>query len=615
MNFAPEFLDEIRSRIRVSEIVGKRIKLLKRGNEFLAVCPFHNDTKPSLSIVDDKNFYHCFACGAHGDIIKFTMETEGLNFPETIEKLAAIAGLEMPSQTPEMRLREKRRKTLKDVNEEACRFYEKLLWSSAGQDGLFYLKNRGLSDNVIKKYRLGFSLGGRHSLKDAMSQKGIDLSLLTEAGLVRVSEQNGDHYDYFRNRVMFPISDRRGQVIAFGARTIGESQPKYLNSPETPLFQKGRILYGISQARESSSQQKEIIVTEGYMDVIALAEAGITNAVAPLGTALTEDQINELWRLGKEPFICFDGDEAGLQAAVRAADRALPVLKPGHSLCFSILPPGEDPDDLIKRLGIGAFKDVLTRSVSLADFIWDQEFRKRQTNTPERLADFFKRIRGKVKEISDRGVQEAYRDNIEQKIRQLREHLNGFKKTKWENKSIYSRKKWNRPDPFDTGSSKINASNVMATRQKQIILAAFINHPGLVEDFGEALGYLDFVDPFLDKLRLDILDITTMEQGLEVSEIQNHLIRRGYDKEVGGILNSRVLRHAAFARSNASEALAKSGVRELLSRIGKYQLEEQLSAAQKVVEQEFNEINWNRLTSLRAALVAVNDSSNVEDVL
>ncbi len=615
MNFAPEFLDEIRSRIRVSEIVGKRIKLLKRGNEFLAVCPFHNDTKPSLSIVDDKNFYHCFACGAHGDIIKFTMETEGLNFPETVEKLAAIAGLEMPSQTPEMRLREKRRKTLKDVNEEACKFYEELLWSSVGQDGLFYLKNRGLSENVIKKYRLGFSLGGRHSLKDAMRQKGIDLSLLAEAGLVRVSEQNREHYDYFRNRVMFPISDRRGQVIAFGARTIGESQPKYLNSPETPLFQKGRILYGISQARESSSQQKKIIVTEGYMDVIALAEAGIANAVAPLGTALTEDQINELWRLGKEPFICFDGDEAGLRAAVRAADRALPILKPGHSLCFSMLPPGEDPDDLIKRLGIEAFKDVLTRSISLADFIWDQEFRKRQTNTPERLADFFKRIRGKVKEISDRGVQEAYKDYTEQKIRQVREHLNGFKNTTWGKKSNSGYKEWNRRDLLDSGSSKINTSNVMAMRQKQTILAAFINHPGLIEDFGEALGYLDFVDPFLDKLRLDILDITSMAQGLEVRDIQDHLSQRGYDKEVGGILNSSVLRHAAFARSNASEALAKSGVRELLARIGKYQLEEQLSAAQKVVEEEFNEINWNRLTSLRAALVAVNDSSNVEDVL
>ena len=615
MNFAAEFLDEIRSRIRVSEIVGKRIKLLKRGNEFLAVCPFHNDTKPSLSIVDDKNFYHCFACGAHGDIIKFTMETEGLNFPETVEKLAAIAGLEMPSQTPEIRLREKHRKTLKDVNEEACRFYEELLWSSAGQDGLFYLKNRGLSENVIKKYRLGFSSGGRHSLKDAMSQKGIDLSLLAEAGLVRVSEQNGEYYDYFRNRVMFPISDRRGQVIAFGARTIGESQPKYLNSPETPLFQKGRILYGISQARESSSQQKEIIVTEGYMDVIALAEAGIANAVAPLGTALTEDQINELWRLGKEPFICFDGDEAGLQAAVRAADRALSILKPGHSLCFSMLPPGEDPDDLVKRLGIEAFKDVLTRSISLADFIWGQEFRKRQTNTPERLADFFKRIRGKVKEISDRGVQEAYRDHIEQKIRQVREHLNGFKNTTWGKKSNSGYKEWNRWDLLDSGSSKINASNVLAMRQKQTILAAFINHPGLIEDFGEALGYLDFLDPFLDKLRLDILDITSIAQGLEVRDIQDHLSQRGYDKEVGGILNSSVLRHAAFARSNASEALAKSGVRELLARIGKYQLEEQLSAAQKVVEEEFNEINWNRLTSLRAALVAVNDSSNVEDVL
>ena len=280
-----------------------------------------------------------------------------------------------------------------------------------------------------------------------------------------------------------------------------------------------------------------------------------------------------------------------------------------------MLPPGEDPDDLIKRLGIEAFKDVLNRSVSLADFIWGQEFRKRQTNTPERLADFFKRIRGKVKEISDRGVQEAYRDGIERKIRQFREHLNGFKNTKWGKKTNFNNNEWNKQDLLDSGSSKMNASNMMATRQKQTILAAFINHPALFEDFGEALGYLDFVDPFLDKLRLDILDITTMEQGLEVKQMQNHLSKKGYDTEVGGILNSRVFRHAAFARSNAPEALAKSGVRELLARIGKYQLEEQLSAAQKVVEQEFNEVNWNRLTSLRSALVAVNDSSILEDGL
>jgi len=614
-NFSPEFLDEIRSRIRVSEIVGKRLKLVKRGREFLGICPFHNDTKPSLAVVDDKNFYHCFACGAHGDIIKFTMEIEGLTFPETIEKLADIANLEVPIQSPEMRVRENRRKTLKDVNEEACKFYEQTLQSTKGKEGLDYLRDRGLSDPVIKKYRLGFSLRDNNDLLETMDRRGFALELLIEAGLVRVSEQNKKPYDYFRNRVMFPISDRRGQVIGFGARTIGDSQPKYLNSPETPLFHKGRILYGSAQARESSSKYGEIIVTEGYMDVIALANSGITNVVAPLGTALTEDQINELWRLGKEPFICFDGDQAGMKAAVRAADRALPILRPGYSLQFSMLALGEDPDDLIKRSGVQAFKDVLTQSIGLADFIWRQELRAGQNNTPERQADFFKRIRNKIKEISDRGVYEAYKDNIEQKIRELRDYSRSYTKQKnrYTGHSKFGASKWDNSSLSGFNSSKINTSNAMAMRQKQSILATFINHPELIEEFGEALGYLDFGDPFLDKLRLDILDIISTMVGVDVNDLQDHLLGRGYDNSFGGVINSSVLGHAAFARHDAPATFAKSGVRELLGRIGKYQLEEQLSAAQRVVMEDFSEVNWNRLASLRAALVAVNNGTILED--
>ena len=351
------------------------------------------------------------------------------------------------------------------------------------------------------------------------------------------------------------------------------------------------------------------------MDVIALANSGITNVVAPLGTALTEDQINELWRLGKEPFICFDGDQAGMKAAVRAADRALPILRPGYSLQFSMLALGEDPDDLIKRSGIQAFKDVLTQSIGLADFIWRQELRAGQNNTPERQADFFKRIRNKIKEISDRGVYEAYKDNIELKIRELRDYSRSYTKQKnrYTGHSKFGASKWDNSSLSGFNSSKINTSNAMAMRQKQSILATFINHPELIEEFGEALGYLDFGDPFLDKLRLDILDIISTMVGVDVNDLQDHLLGRGYDDSFGGVINSSVLGHAAFARHDAPVTFAKSGVRELLARIGKYQLEEQLSAAQRVVMEDFSEVNWNRLASLRAALVAVNNGTILED--
>ena len=352
------------------------------------------------------------------------------------------------------------------------------------------------------------------------------------------------------------------------------------------------------------------------MDVIALVNAGITNVVAPLGTALTEDQINELWRLAREPFVCFDGDAAGLRAAARAADRTLPILKPGYSLRFVSLPTGEDPDDLIERAGVKAFKDVLAACSGLAEFVWDQEFKVRSNDTPERQADFFSRIRNRVKEIADRGVQEAYRDAIEERIKEHRGKRRAYRNNKYNYSEGYSA---TGSKQVSTGFSVGNASRVstiisMGRRQKQSILAAFLNHSFLVEEFGEALGYLEFNDPFLDKLRLDILDISTGKLGLDAKGLKDHLLSRGYRDDFEGVLGQDVLAHAAFARSEASLEYVRSGVRELLARIGKHQLEEQLATAQRVVMEDFNEVNWNRLSSLRAALVAVNDGSSLEDI-
>ena len=611
MSFPAEFLEEIRTRLRVSEIVGKRMRLVRKGREFLGVCPFHNDTKPSLSIVDEKNFYHCFACGAHGDIITFTMEIEGLSFPEAVEKLAGLANLEVPSQTPEAREREVVRKTLNDAMEAACKFYEEILWSPQGRGGLDYLLGRGLSEQTIRRFRLGYATDNRTALRQAMSVKGIEMSMLLEAGLIRKPEDRDETYDYFRGRVLFPITDRRGKVIAFGGRTLGDGQPKYLNSPDTPLFQKGRVLYGLAQAREPASKAGEVIVAEGYMDVIALAQGGFPNAVAPLGTALTEDQITELWRLAREPLVCFDGDAAGQKAAARAADRALPILKPGHSLRFVSLPPGEDPDDLLKRGGPKAMRDLLQTATGMADFIWDQELRQQAIDTPERQADFMRRVRGRVRDVADKTVQEAYGDSIERRIREMRDAGRGGNFVR----GRFAKPVFERPAPRGSATARARVSIVLGHRQQQGVMAAIVTHPDLMEEFGEALGYLQFDDPFLDKLRQDILENVLSEPGLDAVALKHHLHGLGYSDDCDGLLGPATLGHAAFARPDASLEQARAGVRELLARMGKHQLEEQLADAQQAVAAEFNETNWNRLASLRAALAAVNSGSSLEDAV
>ena len=416
MSFPADFLDELRSRIRISEVVGRKLKLIKRGREFLALCPFHNDSKPSLSVVDEKNFYHCFACGAHGDIIKFTMETEGLNFIESVDKLANLAGLEVPKQDPIERAKEARRRTLREVLEEVTIYFEEFLRKAPTKAGLDYLKERGLSDKTIKSFRLGLAPANSKTFRIDMQGRGIEEKLLEEAGLIKKSAASSSTYDYFRGRLIFPISDRRGQIIGFGGRALNNQEPKYLNSPETSLFQKGQILYQGQMTREIAHKTNQLIVVEGYMDVISLAEVGMSNAVAPLGTALTEGQIRELWKFSTEPIICFDGDSAGMRAAARASDRLLPMLEPGFSARFASLPPGEDPDDIVRRGGANNFRELLESSTGLSDFFWETEKSNGSLDTPEKQAAFFKRIRKRVGEIKNQTVREAYKDSIEAKI-------------------------------------------------------------------------------------------------------------------------------------------------------------------------------------------------------
>ncbi|HYX04082.1 MAG TPA: DNA primase, partial [Reyranella sp.] len=402
MAFPPGFLDELRARLSLSDIVGRKVALKRRsGAEHAGLCPFHNEKTPSFTVNDKKGFYHCFGCGAHGDAVGFVMKTEGLSFPEAVEKLAREVGLQIPRATAADRERAERVSTLQQVVEEAARWFQKQLRLPVGRQGLDYLRGRGLEEATIEDFRLGFAPDSRDGLLAHLKRENVPADKIVEAGLAIQPEHDREPYDRFRGRVMFPINDRRGRAIAFGGRVLGAGEPKYLNSPETPLFHKGANLYCLDRARLAATKGQPVIVAEGYMDVIALHAAGFTGAVAPLGTALTESQMFELWKLADEPYLCFDGDNAGRRAAARAAERALPLLQAGKSLRFLALPAGEDPDSLLRTRGADAIRRILDLARPLADIVWEMEADGRATDTPERRASLQRAVEQRVADIAD----------------------------------------------------------------------------------------------------------------------------------------------------------------------------------------------------------------------
>ena len=554
MAFAPQFLDEIRNRVSLAGVVGRHVKLTRRGREYIGLCPFHNEKTPSFSVVEDKGFYHCFGCGAHGDVIGFAMQKANLSFPEAVEELARQAGLEVPKQSREEREKSERQATIQGAVEAACAFFEEALHAPQGREARLYLERRGLDLETIRRFRLGYAPDGRDALKRALA-KHFPEPLLIEAGLVHRREGGGDSFDYFRHRVIFPIGDRSGRIIAFGGRVLGEGQPKYLNSPETPLFHKGRVLYGWAQARVAAARpaagaQPSAIVTEGYMDVIALHRAGFPTAVAPLGTALTEVQLEELWRLAPEPVLCFDGDAAGQRAAGRALERALPLLKPGHSLRFATLPAGEDPDTLILRQGVAAMREVLDSARPLAEVLWEVES-AHKAETPEQRAALQHRLEERVRVIADRSVQEHYRSFLRNRL------FDAFRQAKHR--------------PGRRGMSQKIGPNVgvrlstvaafegrprgeptsLRRRRQEILLATLINHPFLLHEVTEDLVALHVPAPDLDKLCHEILRLHADYPDLDAVTLKLHLSENGYARVVQGVLSPQVLKHGAFVRLEA----------------------------------------------------------------
>ncbi|MFO1241859.1 MAG: DNA primase [Rickettsiales bacterium] len=417
MRYPSQFLDRLKGHFRISEIIGKRISIKRAGREFHALCPFHNEKTPSFTINDDKGFYHCFGCGAHGDVIGFLKDYEKISYRDAIERLAREAGMALPELTPRMQEEMERSDRLYEVMDAAAGWFTQQLRRTTGSGAMDYIRRRGIEEETITQFRLGFAPAQRTALKDALMQRGISEALLKEAGLLTTPDE-GSSYDKFRGRVIFPIRDSSGRVIAFGGRQLEahENSPKYLNSPETPIFKKGMMLYNADQARREAAHTGLLLVVEGYMDAIMLYQAGFKTAVAPLGTAVTPEHLQILWRMVDTPVFCLDGDRAGERAMQRVADMALPLIKPSKSVKFAILPEGEDPDSLVHKQGKKAMERILASAIPLVDVIWHQHYAGVKLMTPEERAGAERNLFAAIQGIQDGSVQHSYKQEMKDRL-------------------------------------------------------------------------------------------------------------------------------------------------------------------------------------------------------
>ena len=557
MSIPSRFLDEIRNRLTLSDVIGKRISVQRAGREFKACCPFHKEKTPSFTINDDKQFYHCFGCGAHGDVIGFVMAHDNLSFIDAVEGLSAEAGLQMPKPDPEAVKKAERAKGLHELMDTATRWMQAQVEKTP--EVLDYLEGRGMNTDIREQFRIGYVPADGQALRGYLKGEGFSDAQMFEAGLLKESSRGGDPYIFFRDRVMFPVTDRRGRVVAFGGRILPENirpqtdpnftPPKYINSSDTPLFDKGRMLYGESLARQASREGHTVIVTEGYMDVIACHKAGFKGAVAPMGTALTEDQILSLWSMvvddQKLPVLCFDGDNAGRSAASRACERILPLLKPGKTARFAFLPEGEDPDSLLRGKGPQGFKAVLSASLSLFDFLWATHTAGRNFETPESRAGLSKALQKQVSNIADPEIQKHYRELIRTKVSESFFKPYNMKGGRARPETAVSALRLRSP------AGKKNAIS------EKILLAAIINNPEIYQQLEEECGSLHMQTSGLDNVRQKLIEIMETDEALDSGGLRTKLTQNGFEQEIDDICSESVYVHAAFSRIGALEAVGE----------------------------------------------------------
>ncbi|MGN6570283.1 MAG: DNA primase [Pseudolabrys sp.] len=638
MRFSPQFLDELRSRIPVSEVVGRRVKLIRAGREMKGLSPFNKEKTPSFFVNDAKMMWFDFSSGKNGNIFDFLIETEGCSFPEAVERMAQLAGVPLPKVTREDEAREQKRKSLYEVMELAAKFFEASLAARAGAKARGYLADRGLDPATQLKFRIGYSPGERFALKEHLGAQGVPVPDMIEAGLLVAGDEIPVPYDRFRDRVMFPITDLRGRIVAFGGRALEKDVPaKYLNSPETPLFHKGGTLYNIASARQAAHDGATVIAVEGYVDVIAMVTAGFAATVAPLGTALTEDQLGLLWKMADEPVLCFDGDGAGVRAAYRAVDLALPRLKPGKSLKFALLPQGQDPDDLVRSAGREAAAEVIGAAKPLAAMLWARETEGHQFDTPERRAALEARIGEVTNAVGDETVRRYYREDFRARLSaffapaqtqrepwrgqggfgQGRGQGGGFggfgggQRRDWPPRQGggFARPQPGRATPYVVVSQQLAASPVhrghrtSVPRREALILQAALNHPWLLHDHLEELSHLEFRHADAERLKAVLIDVAAHAAALDAAGLKAELAARNLGDVVERVGAAITTLSVWGAREGAApdDVLVTWGQLVGLHRQW-HSLLKELKEAEQALGDDASEANYLRLRDVKARL-------------
>ncbi len=595
MAFDPAFLDELRARTPIAAVIGRKTKLARSGRQYKACCPFHGEKTPSFYVYDDH--FHCFGCGAHGDAISFVMQAEGRSFLEAIEGLASEAGLEVPRQAPADRGRAERAKTLTDVLDAAQRSFVRRLQAPEGREALAYLRGRGLLDATVADHGLGWSGEGRGALLAELREQGFAPGLVAEAGLLRLDEEGRPKGELFFNRVTFPIRDRRGHLVSFGGRTLGDGQPKYLNGPETPLFAKRRTLFGLERAAssmrtvrpaaEAAAGSRELVVVEGYMDVIALHQAGFAGAVAPLGTALTPEQLEALWRVAPAPILCFDGDAAGRRAGIRAAETALPLLDPERTLRLVRLPEGEDPDSLVRTRGARALAAHLGAAAPLSDVLFELLSEGFGDTGPNQRALLHARLVEAAATIRHKVLASAYRQAL----------LDRF----------FARGRSSRGEPGarTLAPPALRPSLEIETARPErmrLLLAILLRHPQLLPDVEAALCQIE-LPADLARVRGAVLeavhDRAADGAALDSAGVIAHLHAAGMAAQADMILASSPLPMADVASLEAMPADAERGWWHFFGFLNMRALAEELQAAQAALARDMNPDTQRKAIMLR----------------
>ncbi|WP_404402911.1 DNA primase [Pelagibacterium halotolerans] len=617
MRFSDTFLDEIRNRLPITQVVGEHVVWDKRKSQpgrgdMWACCPFHGEKSPSFHADDRRGRYHCFGCGASGDHFRFLTEKTGMSFPEAVEFLAGRAGVPMPERDARAEKRDAERRSLYDVMDMAATYFTEALAHNVGARARGYLMERGVSGAMQQRFRIGFAPDSRNGLKEFLAANGVTLEQMTATGLLVHGEDIAVPYDRFRNRLMFPITDFKGRVIAFGGRALSaDVAAKYLNSPETELFHKRQTLYNGQAARQAGYDGKPIVVVEGYLDVIAAVAAGFEGAVAPLGTALTEDHLTLLWRMTDIPVLCFDGDSAGIRAAERSADIALPMLKPGKSVAICTLPDGLDPDDLIKQRGRQAFEELISGARPLADAVWGFETAGGIPEAPEARAALEARLRERAGRIGDVSVRRHYQQAFDEKLSALFSHQRGPYQGRGRGGN-YERRGGQRGSPRTLVSESLrkrlqqSATSPDIMPREAVIVMSLVNHPELAQARFEALAEIEFQSLPVRQVMAAFLDLIMVQPDLGPNAVHEALIARGFGPVLEKMRMILARQGVWQIEADSAQSDAETGLKHALALHYKsVQLNRELKAAELALGEDLSENAFERLRDIQNQISSV----------